>query len=102
MANNYQITKEIRGKNYTAQYAGIRVAMRMIDETYIEGSKNTSMEKLAEFVFEHGIVEPKGLSIDDFDNMEELNEVVSFGSDVIQAKFRDEAKQSAAESKGKK
>lgn len=104
MAENkfYTRTKEIRGKEYTAQYAGLTVAMKLVDETYIDGSSNTSIEKLAKYVFDHGIVEPKGLTIDDFDDMEELNEVVTFGREVIQGKFRDKADNGAAKAAGRK
>ena len=41
------------------------------------------------------IVEPKGLDVDDFDSMEEFNEVVTFGREVMQGKFRDKANASA-------
>ena len=100
--NHYQITKEINGKNYVAQYAGLSVAMKMVDETYIDGSSNTSLQKLADYVFKHGIVEPKGLTIDDFDSMEELNEVITFGREVMQGKFRGASDNGAAKATGRK
>lgn len=40
-------------------------------------------------MFENIIVEPKGLAPDDFDDIEEYNEVVKFARDVMQGKFRD-------------
>ena len=102
MANNYTVRKEINGKEYVAQFAGLSVAAKMVDETYIDGSSNTSIEKLADYVFRYGIVEPKNLSIDDFDSMEEFNAVVTFGREVLQGKFRNEADNGAAKAPGRK
>lgn len=86
----YTATKEINGKKYTAQFNGLSCALRAVDSTYIEGTNNTSVEKMADYIFQNVIVEPKGLTIDDFESMEEFNEVVSFGRDVMQGKFRPE------------
>ena len=86
----YTATKEINGKKYTAQFNGLSCALRAVDSTYIEGTNNTSVEKMADYIFQNVIVEPKGLTIDDFEIMEEFNEVVSFGRDVMQGKFRPE------------
>lgn len=86
----YTETKEINGKKYTAQFNGLSCALRAVDSTYIEGTNNTSVEKMADYIFQNVIVEPKGLTIDDFESMEEFNEVVSFGRDVMQGKFRPE------------
>ena len=86
----YTATKEINGKKYTAQFNGLSCALRAVDSTYIEGTDNTSVEKMADYIFQNVIVEPKGLTIDDFESMEEFNEVVSFGRDVMQGKFRPE------------
>ncbi len=102
MANNYIVTKKIRGKEYKAQYSGLSTATNMIDNCYIDGSSNLSITKLAEYVFNYGIVEPKGLTVDDFETMEELNEVVAFGRDTIQGKFREEADTGAAKAAGRK
>ena len=86
----YTATKEINGKKYTAQFNGLSCALRAVDSTYIAGTNNTSVEKMADYIFQNVIVEPKGLTIDDFESMEEFNEVVSFGRDVMQGKFRPE------------
>ena len=86
----YTATKEINGKKYTAQFNGLSCALRAVDSPYIEGTNNTSVEKMADYIFQNVIVEPKGLTIDDFESMEEFNEVVSFGRDVMQGKFRPE------------
>ena len=104
MATNkqYTVKKEIYGKEYVAQYSGLSVATRMVDECYVDGTSNLSVTKIAEYVFKYGIVEPKGLTIDDFDNLDELNEVVAFGRETLQGKFRDDADTGAASEKGKK
>ena len=86
----YTATKEINGKKYTAQFNGLSCALRAVDSTYIDGTNNTSVEKMADYIFQNVIVEPKGLTIDDFESMEEFNDAVSFGRDVMQGKFRPE------------
>ncbi len=102
MAKFYTETKEIKGVKYTAQFNGLSAALNCFDNSYVEGSGNTSILKLAEYIFENVIVEPKGLSVDDFDNMNDLNEVVRFGSDVMQGKFRTSADKGTTEGKSKK
>lgn len=102
MTNTYQITKEIGGKEYIAQFSGLSVALKAVDASYIDGTSTTSVEKLANYLFAHVIVEPKGLKIDDFDDLNEFNEVVSFAREVMQGEFRKEADEPAAEKKGRK
>ena len=43
----YTRTKEINGKKYTAQFNGLSAAIQAIDNSYIDGSQNTSIEKLS-------------------------------------------------------
>ena len=102
MAKNYQIEKEIGGKKYIAQFAGISVALKAVDASYIDGSTNTSVEKLAQYLFKYVVVEPKGLKIDDFNSIEEFNEVVAFARKVMQGDFREEADKGETETKGRK
>lgn len=104
MATNkfYQVEKVINGKKYKAQFNGISVALKAVDASYIEGSSNTSVEKLAEYLFNHVIVEPQGLNIDDFESLDEFNEVISFARSVMQGGFREKADTGAAEATGKK
>ena len=40
-------------------------------------------------MFENVIVEPKGLTPDSFESMEEFNEVVTFAREVMQGDFRE-------------
>lgn len=93
MANKfYQREKTINGKKYVAQFNGLSAAIQAIDNSYIEGTQNTSIEKLTKYILENVIVEPK-MTIDDFETMEELNEVIRFGRAVMEGKFREETKQ---------
>jgi len=87
----YTVKKVINGTEYVAQFNGLSCALRAVDSSYIEGSSNTSTEAFAKYVFDNVIVEPKGLEIDDFESMEEFNEVVTFGREVMQGKFRNQA-----------
>lgn len=86
--NYYSVKKKINGKEYTAQFNGVSQALRSIDESYLPNSKNTSMEKITRYVLENVIVEPSGLTADDFDSVEELNAVTDWGIDVMNGKFR--------------
>lgn len=92
MANKfYQREKEINGTKYVAQFNGLSAAMSAIDNSYVsDSSSNMSLVKLNEYILKNVIVEPKGLKIDDFDNFDELNEVVKFGQQVMQGQFRNE------------
>lgn len=104
MANNkfYQVKKEIHGKEYVAQFSGISAALKAADSSKIGDSDVTSIEKFSEYLLSNIIVEPRGLTPDDFDSLAEFNEVIAFARGVMQGDFREEAVQSAAESKGKK
>ena len=95
----YKAEKEINGKKYVAQFNGLSAAIRAVDQSYIEGSNNTSVEKLSAYIFENVIVEPKGLTIDDFDTIDEFNKVVDFGKEVMYGNFRDKAADKAAAKK---
>ena len=102
MANDkfYTVEKEINGKKYVAQFSGLSTGLKIMDECYIDGSDNLSTFKLAERIFDRIIVEPKGLSIDDFDTIKEFNEVITWAQDVMQGNFRTETKQSESKKKG--
>ena len=95
----YTVEKEIRGKKYVAQFAGLSTALKAVDQSYIDGSNNTSVEKLAEYIFKNIMVEPSGLKVDDFDSLEEFNDVVAFGREVMQGNFREEATDKATAKK---
>lgn len=97
----YTVEKEIRGKKYVFQFNGLSAALRAVDESYIPGTTNTSVEKLATYLFENVVVQPKGLSIDDFDSMEEFNEVISVARQVMSGDFRKEVIEKQSKGKGK-
>lgn len=103
MANKfYTIEKVINGKTYKAQFSGISTALNAVDQSYIEGTSNTSTAKLSKFLFENIIVEPKGLTADDFESMEEFNEVITFAREVMSGDFRNQKNESPTQEKGKK
>lgn len=85
----YQRKKVINGVEYTAQFNGLSAALDAVDSNYIENSSNISANKLAKYIFENVIVEPKGLTADSFDNMDDFNAVIKWAQEVMQGKFRD-------------
>lgn len=90
MTKFYTVEKEINGKKYVCQYSGISTALKAVDSSYIDGTQNTSVEKMAKYLFEHIVVEPKGLTPDDFESMDEFNEVIAFAREVMQGEFRNQ------------
>ncbi len=94
MSKFYTVKKEIGGKTYTCQFNGISAALESVDKSYIDGTNNTSVLKLSEYLFENVVVEPKGLTPDDFDNMDDFNAVVTFAREVMQGNFRDQKDES--------
>lgn len=100
MAKNfYQIEKVINGKKYVAQFNGLSAALEAVDSTYIDGTGVTSLKKFNKYLLENVIVEPKGLTADDFSDSDELGEVTAFARDVMQGKLKPE--KAKAESKDK-
>lgn len=85
----YVIEKKINGKPYKAQFNGMSAALRAIDSSYIDGTSTTSIEKLSEYLLKNVIVDPPSLTVDDFESMEEFNEVIAFAREVMQGDFRD-------------
>ena len=90
MANFYQVSKEINGKNYTCQFNGVSAALEAVDRSYIDGTNTTSLVKLSKYLLAHVVVEPKGLTPDDFDDLNEFNEVIAFAREVMQGELRPE------------
>ena len=101
MSKIYTVNKTIGGKEYTAQFNGISAYYEAVDSMYIDGSQNMSSAKMAKYVLENVIVVPKGLTLDEFDDINEANEVISFGREVMEGKFRDKPNQSPAKAKDK-
>jgi hypothetical protein len=114
-------TKVIGDKEYTARFNGLLEALKAVDNSYIDGTKNTSMDKLTRYLLENVIVHPDLLTVDDFEDMDEFNEVISFareamqgwgamdefnkviafGREVMQGSFRGSAKPSGAKAESK-
>lgn len=101
MAKFYTVDKEINGVKYVCQFSGISAALKAVDESYIEGTNNTSVEKLAQYLFKYVVVEPKGLTPDDFESMDDFNEVIAFARQVMQGDFREEKVESATQKASK-
>lgn len=89
----YQVEKEINGKKYVFQHNGLTAALEAIDDSYIDGSGNISMKKLTKYLFQNVVVEPRGLTPDDFDSMDELSEVTSFARKVMNAEIKPNAEE---------
>lgn len=102
MANFYVAEKKIGNTVYKAQFNGIGAALRAVDNSYIDGTSNTSLEKLSKYLFENVIVEPKNLTPDSFDNMDDFNEVVTFAREVMQGTYFREGKVEKPINKGSK
>lgn len=98
----YQVKKTINGTEYVAQFNGISAALEAVDKSYIDGTNTISMVKLAKYLFENVIVEPQGLTADSFESMDEFNEVITFGREVMQGDFRDKKDESTTAAKSKK
>ena len=79
-------TKEINGNTYTAQFNGMYACLEALDEMGATSQKGLSLAKMAKYVLENVIVDPK-LSVNDFSNMDELNAVVAFGSEIMKGNF---------------
>ena len=97
----YQVSKKINGKEYIAQFNGISAALEAVDNCYIEGTQNISSVKMAEYLFKNVIVEPKGLTADDFDTLKDLNAVTDFAREVMHGNFREKINEGAATKKSK-
>ena len=95
----YTVEKEINGVKYIAQFNGISAALDAVDGCYIPGTQNISTVKMAKYLLDNVIVEPKGLTADDFDSLDELNAVTDFAREVMQGNFRDKANEGAAKKK---
>lgn len=91
----YSRTKTIGGKEYTAQFNGISVAAELTDES-LDKNGNFNLQKSAKFVFERVIVDPPNLTMDDFESMESMAQVLVFGREVANGKFRDKPDKKAA------
>lgn len=88
----YQKEKTINGVKYVAQCNGLSAGLEALDESYVDGTSNISMNKLGKYILENVIVEPANLTIDDFEDMDEFREVIQWAQQVMLGKFRDKNK----------
>lgn len=106
------VKKKIDGVEYEAKFDGLLTAVRAIDESYDDETDNTSIDKLAEYLFKHIIVSPKNLTVDDFEDIttfkkvvrfaqetmkgdcwKEFQDIIKFGNKVMNGQFRDKKDQ---------
>lgn len=100
-----QVKKTINGVEYVAQYNGVLAAMDAADNTYIDGTDTTSIKKMTKYLLENVLVSPKitADNIDEhFKNIEELNNVIKFLSEVNNGTFQEETVETTTTTKGKK
>lgn len=97
---HYTRKKIFDNVEYTAQFNGLSAALDATDESQNDSGNGVSSKKLTNYVLENVIVDPPGLTPDDFDSMETLSAVVKWGSQVMQGKFRDKPDQSTAKKPG--
>jgi len=99
--NYYTVEKEINGKKYVAQFNGVGAALEAIDSCQNNNNSNVSTVKLSKYLFKNVIVTPTNLTADDFETVEEFNEVVTFANEVMMGHFRDKkVDDKSAETKG--
>lgn len=97
----YQVTKEINGVKYTAQFSGLSAWLNCTEKAkQDDGTDDSSNVRVYETVFDAGLIDPKGLKVDDFDCMEDLDAVFTFVSGVMKGKFRAQAKEKGTKEKG--
>ncbi len=83
----YTVTETINGTAYTAQFNGIAVAAQLSDAS-VDKNGNFSLVQAAEFMLGNVLVEPAGLSLNDFDDMDTLTDVLHFCREVAAGNFR--------------
>lgn len=91
----YTAEKEIGGVVYKAQFNGVGAYLRLVDNCRMPGGAALGGEALATEILRDFIVEPKGLTPDDFPGYEPMEAVVKFGREVAQGMFRDSKNESA-------
>lgn len=98
MVKPFQITKEINGKKYIAQFNGVGAALNG-EDAWNEGNGKISNRKMADYLLKNVIVEPHGLTPDDFETIEDLDNVITFALSVMNGYFRPGTAAATAEAK---
>lgn len=98
-----QVKKTINGVEYTAQFNGMSSRYKAVDATaaFVDGNQTVSMYKMAEYLLKNVLVSPKK-EIDDFEDTDELDEVIAFLSEVNNGTFREETDGEREEKQSKK
>lgn len=78
----YTATRQINGTTYRAQFNGVREAIRIYNQ--YRGDEL----KLDEYLLSNVIVEPPGLKLDDFEDIDEARRVLNFAAGVMSGRFR--------------
>lgn len=92
----YTATKEVNGVTYRAQFNGVREAVRATNQ-YAGNELGFD-----EYLLSNVIVDPPGLQLDDFENMDEYRQVIRFAASVMAGRFRNNKDDAAAETGSKK
>lgn len=87
----YTATRQINGTTYRAQFNGVREAIRISNQC--RGDEL----KLDEYLLSNVIVEPPGLKLDDFEDIDEAHRVLNFAASVMSGRFRNRTDTGAAE-----
>ena len=88
---NVNIYKRVIGETeYVAQFTGMSLKYEMADYAtdFKNGNQYLSAKKMATFLLEHIIVEPR-LTLNDFQDSEELDKVIEFARLVLEGKNPD-------------
>lgn len=85
----YTVTKDIEGTKFTAQFNGLSFFYKVAGECNKNGS--VDVEKLHKYIFENVIVEPRGLTDDHFESVDDCSKVTEFAQEVMSGRFRGQA-----------
>lgn len=91
----YTASKEVNGVTYRAQFNGVREAVRATNQY-----KNNELA-FDEYLLSNVIVEPPGLQLDDFEDVDEYRQVIRFAASVLAGRFRPGADDTAEKRKSK-
>lgn len=68
-------TVTVRGKEYKLQHPGVRWYLQNTDQCRNQAGV-LQIEKYAQSLLDHVVVEPVGLKLDDFDSISEVEELI--------------------------
>lgn len=68
--------------NYTFQYPGMRTAMEILDNSRMSNGI-ISRTIFADLLLEHVVIEPRNLTIDDFDERPGMNELIDAADEFL-------------------